>query len=105
MASFVAEQRKKEIGIRKILGASVGNLWKMLSLEFMMLVAISCVIGIPIAWSYLSSWLQEYDYHTEISPWVFVGASAGALVITLLTVSFQTIKAAIVNPINSLRSE
>jgi putative ABC transport system permease protein len=105
MASFVAEQRKKEIGVRKILGASVGNLWRMLSLEFVMLVAISCVIGIPIAWSYLSDWLQKYDYHTEISVWVFVGASAVALGITLLTVSFQTIRAAVVNPIHSLRTE
>lgn len=105
MASFVAEQRKKEIGIRKILGASVANLWKMLSMEFVTLVFISCLIGIPIAWTYLSQWLQNYDYHTEISIWVFVTASGGALLITLLTVSFQTIKASIVNPINSLRSE
>ena len=105
MASFVAEQRKKEIGIRKILGASVLNLWRMLSLEFMALVGISCLIGIPIAWSYLSGWLEEYEYHTEISVWVFVATTAGALVITLLTVSFQTIRASIINPINSLRSE
>lgn len=105
MASFVAEQRKKEIGIRKILGASVANLWRMLSFEFIILVGISCLIGIPIAWSYLSSWLQKYDYHTEISVWVFVGASLGALSVTLITVSFQTIKASVINPINSLRSE
>jgi len=105
MASFVAEQRKKEIGIRKILGASVGNLWKMLSMEFLILVGISCIIGIPIAWTYLSGWLQKYNYHTEISVWVFVVASVGALFITLITVSFQTIRASIVNPINSLRSE
>jgi putative ABC transport system permease protein len=105
MASFVAEQRKKEIGIRKILGASVSNLWKMLSVEFVILVAISCLIGIPIAWSYLSTWLQKYDYHTEISAWVFVAASASALIITLITVSFQTIRASVMNPIKSLRSE
>jgi putative ABC transport system permease protein len=105
MASFVAEQRKKEIGIRKILGASVVNLWRMLSIEFLVLVAISCVIGMPIAWNYLDGWLQKYEYHTEISIWVFIGSTAGALLITLLTVSFQTIKASIVNPINSLRSE
>ena len=105
MASFVAEQRKKEIGIRKILGASVATLWKMLSLEFIALVGISCLIGIPIAWSYLSGWLQKYEYHTEISVWVFVATTVGALLITLLTVSFQTIKASIINPINSLRSE
>lgn len=105
MASFVAEQRKKEIGIRKILGASVANLWKMLSIEFIVLVGISCLIGIPIAWSYLSSWLEKYNYHTDISVWVFVLASLGALSITLITVSFQTIKASMINPINSLRSE
>jgi putative ABC transport system permease protein len=105
MASFVAEQRKKEIGIRKILGASVANLWRMLSLEFIALVGISCLIGIPIAWSYLSGWLRKYEYHTEISVWVFATTTAGALLITLLTVSFQTIKASIINPINSLRSE
>lgn len=105
MASFVAEQRKKEVGIRKILGASVINLWKMLSMEFLILVCIACLIGIPIAWTYLNTWLDNYDYRVEISMWVFVAASAGALLITLLTVSFQTIKASIVNPINSLRSE
>jgi putative ABC transport system permease protein len=105
MASFVAEQRKKEIGIRKILGASVVNLWGMLSMEFVILVGISCLIGIPIAWSYLSNWLEKYEYHTEISVWVFVAASAASLIITLLTISFQTIRASIVNPINSLRSE
>jgi hypothetical protein len=105
MASFVAEQRKKEIGIRKILGASAASLWRMLSMEFVVLVSISCLIGIPIAWNYLTGWLDKYAYHTEISVWVFVTASAASLVITLLTVSFQTIKASIVNPINSLRSE
>lgn len=105
MASFVAEQRKKEIGIRKILGASVAGLWKLLSMEFLILVGISCVIGIPIAWTYLGRWLQNFEYRTEISIWVFVAASGGALLITLITVSFQTIKASIINPINSLRSE
>lgn len=105
MASFVAEQRKKEIGIRKILGASAANLWKMLSMEFVLLVSISCLIGIPIAWHYLTGWLEKYAYHTEISVWVFVTVSAAALIITLLTISFQTIKASIINPINSLRSE
>lgn len=105
MASFVAEQRKKEIGIRKILGASVAHLWRMLSMEFVILVSISCLIGIPIAWNYLSTWLEKYHYHVDISIWVFIGATGAALLITLLTVSFQTIKASIVNPINSLRSE
>jgi putative ABC transport system permease protein len=105
MASFIAEQRKKEIGIRKILGASAATLWRMLSMEFVVLVCISCLIGIPIAWSYLTDWLEKYEYHTEISVWVFVAASAAALIITLLTISFQTIRASMVNPINSLRSE
>jgi putative ABC transport system permease protein len=105
MASFVAEQRKKEIGIRKILGASVSNLWRMLSMEFVVLVSISCLIGIPIAWHYLSAWLEKYEYHTEISVWVFVMVSASSLIITLLTISFHTLKASVVNPINSLRSE
>jgi hypothetical protein len=105
MASFVAEQRKKEIGIRKILGASVSNLWRMLSMEFVMLVGISCLIGISIAWYYLTGWLEKYEYHTEISVWVFITVSAASLIITLLTISFHTIKASIINPINSLRSE
>ena len=105
MASFVAEQRKKEIGIRKILGASVANLWKMLSLEFIALVGISCINWYSHRVEYLSGWLQKYEYHTDISVWVFVTTTVGALLITLLTVSFQTIKASIINPINSLRSE
>ncbi|HZY82797.1 MAG TPA: FtsX-like permease family protein [Cyclobacteriaceae bacterium] len=105
MASFVAEQRKKEIGIRKILGASIATVWRLLSMEFLILVCISCLIGIPISWHYLDKWLQTYDYRTDISIWVFIGATGGALFITLITVSFQTIRASIVNPINSLRSE
>ena len=105
MASFVAEQRKKEIGIRKILGASATNLWRMLSMEFVVLVGVSCLIGIPMAWHFLRTWLEKYEYHTQISVWVFIGVTAGSLMITLLTISFHTIKAAIVNPINSLRSE
>jgi putative ABC transport system permease protein len=105
MASFVVEQRKKEVGIRKILGASLGSLWTMLSTEFLVLVVISCAFGTTIAWAYLVSWLQKYEYHTDISPWVFVSATAAALLITLLTVSYQTIKVSVINPINSLRTE
>ena len=105
MSSFVAEQRRKEIGIRKVLGATVANLWKMLSWEFVSLVGISCIIGIPIAWIYLNQWLQKYEYHTDISVWVLVAASGGSMLITLLTVSFQTIKAAITDPVKSLRTE
>ena len=105
LASFVAEQRKKEIGVRKVLGASVFNLWRMLSKEFALLVIISCFIAIPLAWYYLNNWLQQYDYHTNISFWIFIFSGLGALIITLITVSFQAIKAALANPVDSLRSE
>ncbi|MGN6177749.1 MAG: ABC transporter permease, partial [Mucilaginibacter sp.] len=105
LASFVAEQRTKEIGVRKVLGASVVNLWAMLSKEFVLLVAISCAIAMPLAWYYLHGWLKGYHYHTEISWWVFVAACAGAMAITLFTVSVQAIKAAVANPVKSLRSE
>ncbi|MEP7373255.1 MAG: FtsX-like permease family protein [Chitinophagaceae bacterium] len=105
LASFVAEQRTKEIGIRKVVGASVFNLWTMLSKEFVGLVMLSCFIAIPIAWYFLHEWLLNYDYRTEISWWIFAVAIGGALLITLLTVSFQAIKAAIANPVKSLRTE
>ena len=105
LASFVAEQRTKEIGIRKVLGASVANLWSMLSRDFVVLVIISCVVAIPVAYYLLNGWLQKFDYHTNISIWVFVGTFAGALAITMLTVSYQAIRAALLNPVSSLRSE
>lgn len=105
MASFVAEQRTKEIGIRKVLGASVANIWQLLSKEFVLLVVISCVIAAPIAWYYLDNWLTNYDYRINISWQVFVLAAIAALAITLLTVSFQAIKAALANPVKSLRTE
>jgi putative ABC transport system permease protein len=105
LASFVAEQRTKEIGVRKVLGATVLNIWKMLSKDFVTLVAISCFIATPTAWHFLAQWLQRYEYRTEISWWIFVAAGAGALIITLLTVSFQAIKAALANPVKSIRTE
>ncbi|GAA4446843.1 ABC transporter permease [Nibrella saemangeumensis] len=105
LASFVAEQRTKEIGIRKVLGATVFNLWQMLSKDFVVLVFIAFGIATPVAWYLLSGWLQKYEYHTEISWWIFAVTGAGALLITVLTVSFQSIKAALMNPVKSLRSE
>lgn len=105
LASFVAEQRQKEIGVRKVLGASVLGLWQMLSKEFALLVIISCFIAIPLAWYLLHQWLLQYDYRTTISYWVFIISGVGALAITLITVSFQAIKAAIANPVKSLRTE
>jgi ABC-type antimicrobial peptide transport system permease subunit len=105
LASFVAEQRAKEIGIRKVLGASVSNLWQMLSKDFVVLVSIACFIAIPIAYYFMNNWLQKYQYRTEISWWIFLVTGASALAITLLTVSFQAIKAALMNPVNSLKSE
>ncbi len=105
MASFVAEQRTKEIGIRKVLGASVASLWQMLSKDFIGLVLVSCLLATPIAYYYLNDWLKGYDYRIEISWWVFVAAAAGAVIITLLTVSFQAIRAALINPVKSLKAE
>jgi putative ABC transport system permease protein len=105
LSSFVAEQRTKEIGVRKVLGASVFNVWSLLSKEFVALVGISLLIAAPLAYYYMHNWLASYDYRTPISAWIFLAAGAGALFITLLTVSFQAIKAALMNPARSLRSE
>ncbi|MBK6478750.1 MAG: ABC transporter permease [Saprospiraceae bacterium] len=105
LSSFVAEQRKKEIGVRKVIGASVFNLWQLLSKEFVVLVGISSLLAAPIAYYFMNEWLQKYSYRTDMSWWIFVAASIGALLITLLTVSFQALKAASANPIQSLKSE
>jgi len=105
LASFVAEQRTKEIGVRKVLGASLFHVWGMLSKDFVQLVVISCAIAIPIAWYFLHQWLQQYEYRAPMSWWIFAAASVGALVITLFTVSWQALKAGLMNPVGALRSE
>ncbi len=105
LASFVAEQRTKEIGVRKVLGASVVNLWALLSGDFLKLIALSMAIAMPLIGLAMNKWLQNYPIHTYLSPWIFVLAGAGMLFITLFTVSFQALKAALMNPVKSLRTE
>ena len=105
LAAYVAEQRTKEIGIRKVLGASVQQVWLLLSKDFVLLVLISCVVASPLSYYFLHNWLQNYDYRVHIGVSVFVLSAVVALLITLLTISFQAIKAALANPVKSLRSE
>ena len=105
MASFMAEQRIKEIGVRKVLGASVANLWGLLSRDFLGLVLISLAIAVPLSFYLMGNWLSRYTYHSDLSWWIYVAASLGALLITLLTVSYQAIRAATANPVKSLKSE
>jgi len=105
MASFIAEQRIKEIGVRKVLGATVFNLWRLLSADFIVLVAISFLIATPVAYLFMRNWLQNYQYRTEIAWWIFVVTALGTMLITLATVSYQSIKAALANPVKSLKTE
>jgi putative ABC transport system permease protein len=105
LAAFVAEQRTKEIGVRKVLGASLPTLWGLLSKDFLKLTAIAILISIPLSWYGMSKWLSGYHYSAPLSWWIFAAASAGLLLITLITVSFQSLKAALISPVKSLRSE
>ena len=105
MASFMAERRVKEIGLRKIMGATIFNLWGLLTQNLLILVLISFLIATPVGWYSMHGWLQNYAYHTSISWWVFPVAGVAALLITLLSVSYQAINTALANPIKSLRNE
>jgi ABC-type antimicrobial peptide transport system permease subunit len=105
LVSFVAEQRTKEIGIRKVLGASVGNLWRMLSQEFVVLVVLSCGVAILLSYYILDKVISSYEYRTELGWWTFASAAIGAVIIALATVSFQAIRAALRNPVKSITTE
>ncbi|MCC4212033.1 ABC transporter permease [Leeuwenhoekiella parthenopeia] len=105
LATFSAQQRMKELGVRKVLGASVLQLTTLLSFDFLKLILLAILIASPLAWYFMHEWLQDFNYKTTIHWWVFLGAGAGALVLAILTVSFQAIKAALANPVKSLRTE
>ncbi|GAO44384.1 ABC transporter permease [Flavihumibacter petaseus] len=105
LASFMAEQRTKEIGVRKVLGASVQDIVGMLSKDFLLLVVISSVVAVPLAWYGMHRWLEDFAYRSALPAWIFVAAAIAALLIALITISFQAIKAALANPVSSLRSE
>jgi len=105
LATYTAQTKTKEIGIRKVLGASVGGIVKLISKDFLKLVIIAIVIASPLAWWVMSKWLQGFAYRVNISLWIFVLAGILALLIALTTVSYQAIKAAIANPVKSLRKE
>ena len=105
LSAFMAEQRGKEIGIRKVLGASVGSITRLLSLEFVKLVAIAILIASPIAWWGMNKWLEGFVYHGPVQWWIFLATGLAAILIALITVSFQSIKAALMNPVKSLKTE
>jgi len=105
LAAYATQQRTREIGIRKVLGASAGNIVKMLSIDFLKLVLIASVIAFPVAWWAMHTWLQDFAYRVSIGWWVFAVAGVSAVVIALATISYQAIKAAFMNPVKSLRTE
>jgi putative ABC transport system permease protein len=105
LAAFTAEQRRKEIGVRKVLGASVAGITGLLAKDFLKLVILAIFIASPIAYYFMQKWLADFAYRIDIQGWMFVAAAMAALGIAFLTVSFQSIRAALANPVESLRSE
>jgi ABC-type antimicrobial peptide transport system permease subunit len=105
MVSLVMEQRRKEIGVRKVLGASIPSITHLLSKDFIRIVSIAFVISTPVAWYFLHQWLQNFEYRTDAAWWIFGLSGLATLLIALLTVGIQTLRAALANPVNSLRAE
>ena len=105
LSSFIMEQKTKEIGIRKVLGASVSGIVRLLSKDFVILIIIATLIAFPVAWWAMNKWLQDFVYRISIGWWVFIAAGLAALLIAFITISFQSIKAAVANPVKSLRTE
>ena len=105
LSIFTTEARRKEIGVRKVLGASTGSLFSLLSKDFLLLVVIAFIIAIPVAWLTMNTWLQSYAYRINMSWWLFIMAGLAAMLIALITISFQAIKATVANPVKSLRTE
>lgn len=105
LASFTAEQRTKEIGIRKVLGATVSNVWAMLSRDFVVLVITACIVAAPLSYYLFSRWLENFAYRIAISPWTYIFTGIGAVALTLMTVSYQAVSAALANPVKSLKSD
>jgi putative ABC transport system permease protein len=105
MAAFTAEKRTKEIGIRKVLGATIPDIIQLLSIDYVKLVLLGFTVALPLAWYAMHQWLQDFAYRINLSAWVFVGAGLITLIVAIVTVSWQSIKAAMMNPVKSLRSE
>ncbi|MDH4270604.1 MAG: ABC transporter permease, partial [Candidatus Aminicenantes bacterium] len=105
LAAYLAEQRTKEIGIRKVLGASASGIVARFSGDFIKMVVLANILAIPVAWLAMNQWLRGYAYHTQLTPWVFVLAAGLSLAVAMLTVGYQSIRAALANPADSLRNE
>jgi putative ABC transport system permease protein len=105
LATFTAEQRTKEIGVRKVLGASVGSVVALLSKDFLKLVLLAIVIASPVAYYFMDQWLSDFAYRVELKGWVFVAAASAAVILAFLTIGFQSLRAALMDPVDSLRSE